>query len=210
MDRDAALQYHKTLGELLSELQEATTPDLRGPIVARMHNVLFPMHVVDTHAAQHIQEALAKLKHPDVALVNAAQRTISDSLKRFQSAIAAHPDEPFVRYGETDRLFVKPVALQELQSLKEHSRLLGAQHEPYVLVIEANANVDKVFRALDHATLAPALQRLGFPHIEALAFFRTRAHPKIGKPAQSMPSLKVCTMRGGIPVTLVAERVLVN
>jgi hypothetical protein len=184
--------------------------ELRTPIVARMHNVLFPVHVVDTYAAQHIQEALAKLKHPDIALVNAAHRTIGDSLKRFQSAIAAHPDEPFVHYGETDRLFVKPVAMQELQSLKEHSRLLGAQHEPYVLVIEANASVDKVFRALGHETLAPALQRLGFPHSDALAFFRTRAHPKLGKPAESIPSLKICTMRGGVPVTLVAQRVLVE
>jgi hypothetical protein len=207
MDRQAALQYHKTLSELLGELQQATTTELRAPIVSRMHNILFPMHVIDTYAAQHTHEALSKLKHPDVALVQAAQQTIADALKRFQATIAAHPDEPFVIYGENERYFVKPVAHEELASLRTHSRLLGPNHEHYVMALEATPQLERVFRAIDKETLAPALTRLGFPHVDALAFFKTRAHPKLGKPAEKMPSVRVCTMRGGVPVTLVSEHV---
>ena len=61
-----------------------------------MHNVLFPLHVVDTHAAQHVQEALAKLKHPELAIVNSARQTIADALVRFRTTIDAHPAEPSV------------------------------------------------------------------------------------------------------------------
>ena len=208
MDRAAALQYHKTLGELLAEMEGATSAELRMPVIARMHNVLFPLHVVDTGAAQNIQEALAKLKHEDRAIVQAANQTISNSLSRFQTAIAAHPEEPFVVFGDKDRLFVKPVALAELASLRERSRLLGEQHEQFILAIEGTPAVERVLRNADQATLIPALRRLGFPNTEALVFFRTRARPKLGKPAPSMPSVKVCTLRGGIPVTFVRERLL--
>ena len=207
MDKLAAAQYRKTLAELLAEIEGATTPELRAPVVARMHNVLFPLHVVDTHAAQHIQEALIKLKHPDEALVNAARQTISEALLRFEATINAHPEEPFVIFGESERLFMKPVALAELNSLRERSRLIGEQHEPYILAIDSTPAIERVFRNADAETLIPALQRLGFPNTEALVFFRTRAQPKLGKPSLGMPSVKICTLRGGVPVTFVRERI---
>jgi hypothetical protein len=206
MEKSTALQYHKTLGELLGELQQATTPELRAPIIARMYNTLFPMHVVDTHAAQHIEESLAKLKHPDMAVVNAANETIASSLQRFREAIDTHPDEPFVVFGEGDRLFVKPAAADEVASLKARGRLLGENHERYIRAIEATPAVERVFRSVDRSTLGPALSRLGFPDANNLVFFTTRAHPKLGVPAARMPSVTVCTLRGGVPVRVVRER----
>jgi hypothetical protein len=203
MDRIAATEYHKTLTELFAELQQATTPELRAPILARMHNILFPLYVVDTEAAQHAAEAFAKLKHPDLAIVNAAHGTIGESLARFRRAIDEHPDEPFVVYGDVERAFVRPVSRDELAGVRTHGRLLAHDHGPYVHAFDATPKVERVLRGMEPAILRPAFERMGFTKPEALAFFTTRAHPKLGKPAERIPSLTVCSMRAGIPVQLV-------
>ena len=203
MDRIAAQEYHKRLCELFTELQQATTPELRAPILARMHNTLFPLYVVDTHAAQHMSEALYKLKHPELAIVNAAHTTLAEALSRFEQTIKDHPDEPFVVYGDDERTFARPVSHEELEGLRTHGRLLTQDYTPYVYAIDATRNVERVLRNADPTILLPVLERLGFTKAEAIAFFSTRAHPKVGKPAEQMPSITMCTMRAGIPVQLV-------
>ncbi len=203
MDRIAAQEYHKKLCELFNELQQATTPELRAPILARMHNVLFPLFVVDTHAAQHMTEAMNKLKYPDLPIVNAAHSTIGEALARFEQAIKDHPDEPFVVYGDDERVFARPVSRAELEGFKAHGRLFAHDNGPYVNAIDATKKVERVLREADPSVLIPVLERLGFTPAEAVAFFTTRAHPKIGKPAENIPSMTLCTMRAGIPVQLV-------
>lgn len=202
MDRIAAQEYHKKLCELFTELQQATTPELRAPVLARMHNLLFPLYVVDTHAAQHMSEAFYKLKHSEEPLVNAAHSTITEALARFQQAIQEHPDEPFVVFGDTERLFARPVQREELEGFRTHGRLFAPNHERYAQAIDAPKHVERVLRTADPAVLIEALERIGFPRADAIAFFTTRAHPKLGKPAEKIPSMTLCTMRAGIPVQL--------
>lgn len=202
MDRIAAQEYHKKLCSLFAELQDATTPELRAPVLARMHNILFPLYVVDTHAAQHMTEAMHKLKHPDLAIVNAAHATIAEALTRFEDTITKHPDEPFVVFGENERLFARPVLRDELEGFRAHGRLFAPGHAPYVQAIDSPKHVERVLRSADPSVLIEALERVGFPRAEAIAFFTTRAHPKIGKPAEKIPSMTICTMRAGIPVQL--------
>jgi hypothetical protein len=206
MDKVSAEQYHKTLCELFTELQQATTPELRAPIIARMHNILFPLYVVDTSAAQHATEALHKLKHPEQVLVNAAHTTLAEAFARFEQRIREHPDEPFVVYGDEERLFARAVSKEELDSFRTHNRLLASDHAPFVSAVDSPAHVERVLRVADAATVRPVLERLGFPHTDAIAFFTTRAHPKLGKPAERVPSMTICTLRAGIPARLVRVR----
>lgn len=208
MDRIAAQQYHKTLSELFLELKEATTPQLRAPILARMHNILFPLYVVDTHAAQHAGEALTRLREQDAAIVNAAHTTLAEALTRFAEAIDKHPDEPFVVFGEDERRFARAVSHEELEGLRTHGRLFAPDFGPYVTALDAKREVERVLREADPHTLATALGRVGFEKPEAVAFFATRAHPKLGKPAEKIPSMTICTMRAGIPITLLDVREL--
>jgi len=203
MDRIAAQEYHKKLCSLFTELQEATTPELRAPILARMHNILFPLYVVNTHAAQHLTEAMHKLKYPELAIVNSAHSTIAEALARFEQTIAQHPDEPFVIFGDNERLFARPATREEVEGIRAHGRLFAPEHAPYLSAIDAPKNVERVLRTADKATLREALERVGFPRPEAIAFFTTRAHPKLGKPAERIPSMTICTMRAGIPAQLV-------
>lgn len=207
MDVNLAKEYHKRLAELFSELQVTDNILAREPIVLRMQNVVTPLFVVHSGAAQHISEALAKLNQPDLAIVNASHHTINQGLQQIFDTIQQHTEQQFVIYGD-ERVFAKPVAMLELNSLKEKERLFDEEHNLFVHALDAPENVQETLLRLDTNTLRPVLQRLGFPHTDALVFFRTKAQPSIGKPIESMPSLKICKLRSGIPVSVMRHRVL--
>jgi hypothetical protein len=207
MDVSLARQYHKKLAELFGELQLAQTVGEREPIVMRMQNIVGPLYVVHSGAGQHMEEALRKLKYPDLAVVNAAHHTINSSLQQLYEAIEQQREPHFLMHGEP-RLYMKPVVEPELRSLVEKNRLFHSDHRPFIDVLEASEEVEDVFSTVESETLRPVLARLGFPDAQALLFFRSHALPNLSRPVEAIPSLKLARIRSGIPISVVKHRVL--
>jgi hypothetical protein len=207
MDIQAAQQYLKTLQTLSSQLQQAETVDKRLSVAFKMQNVTAPLYVVDTHACQHIDESLRKLKYPDLAVVMAAQSTITSALDRLSQRIASHNEPHFVMHA-AERYFMRPMSAMELRSAIEKNRLLDRDHAPFIHAFDAPEHVQEVFMESDMRTLTPVLSRLQFGEAEALVVFKTKVAPKLGVPYERIPSLTMCTLRSGIPVTVVRHRAL--
>lgn len=207
MDVQLARQYHAKLQELLNELRDAESIGERAPTVQRMENLNRSLYTVHSGAAQHIEEALRKLKYPELAVVRAAHATIAQQLHILGRTIDGHPEAHFVRSG-TERIFARPVHGDELRSAVERGRLFDEQHNLYLHAFEADPHVEELLLELDAATLRPALSRLGFPGADAILIFRTRAIPSVVAPLESIPSMRVAKLRTGIPVSVLKHRIL--
>jgi hypothetical protein len=207
MDVHTAQHYHDELRKLFSALQQAHTVQAREPIVIRMQNLAQALYVVNSNAVLHIEEALRKLKYPELAIVGASHATIATHLRRVQESIHEHQEPHFVLLGQ-ERILAKPVVGDELRSLVEKGRLFHEDHRKYVSVFDAPDHIADTFIDIDVQTLRPALERLGFPHAEAIVFFRTKAVPSLVAPIEQIPSLRLCTLRSGVPITVLKHRSL--
>lgn len=207
MHKALGRQYHKSMSQLLSELQEKNSPAERVAVGKRISNMLPQMYVVNSKACQEISEALAQLNRPQLPIVNASLRTIQDSLQKLHDSINIHPQEQFVAFGQ-ERFFARPVREQELFGLLHHERLWDEQHSPYIYAFDAPPEVASVLFKTDVQTLKPVLERLGFPLADSLVFFKTRAQPSLGKPTENIPSLRIVKLRSGIPVQVIKRRAL--
>jgi hypothetical protein len=173
-----------------------------------MHELAQPLYVVNSRAAQHIEEALRKLKYPDVPVVNAALSTIRQSIEQFSATIKTHGSNNFLLRGP-ERFFAKPVAELELRSLVEKKRLFDEEHHPFVFAIGAEEpHIQQTLLRARPEDLKPVLARMGFAHADALLFFKTQAVPALGKPAENLPLLSLYKFRSGAPLTVVKHRVL--
>ena len=203
-----ARAYVKKLEGLLLDLEDQHTPQERFPLVLRMQDLVQPLYIVNSGAAQHIEEALRKLKYPDAPVVNAALATIRQSLQKFTQSIQTHGSNNFLLRGP-QRTFVKPVAELELRSLVEKKRLFDHEHNPFVMALGAEERpVEKALLEARGDELKTVLHRMGFAHTDALIFFQTDAVPALGKPTENVPSLSIYKFRSGAPVHILKHRVL--
>lgn len=206
MDVALAREYHKSLATMLSQLQLARTPQERAPIVQRMHNLVEPLYTVHSGAAQHMDEALRKLKYAQQPIVNAALHTVQHALQQIHHRIHAYEETHFVHHGPL-RLFVRPVVADELRSIVEKNRLFDELHSRYVHAFAAPPAVEEALLEMHPSLLRPALQRLGFTESDALLFFQTTALPRVAHPVERIPSLTLCKFPSGIHISAVKHRV---
>ncbi len=206
MDVALARQYQKRLAELVNDLAKADH-QARAGILLRMRNLIIPLYPVHSGAALAFEEAMAQLKHPAAPVANAALRTMQEALLQLQERIQAHADAHFVLQGP-ERIFAKPVAEDELRSFVEKGRLMHENHDPFVLALAVEGNLERVMLRADRELLEPVFMRMGFPNPEAVLFFKTRSIPSVLHPHEEIPSMRIAKLRSGIPVTVLKHRIL--
>lgn len=206
MDKRMAKQYHKQLVSLIADLHKRKPQDRFDVATSRVFNTAQPLYIVDSHAVQHIEEAARKLKYLDIAVQRAALATMERAAERLAFTIANHPTENFMIRGP-ERVFARPVMIDELRSLVEKGRLIHETHQPFVSVLDAPTKVERVLLEADTRDLSPAFSRMGFEP-EALVFFTANHHPVLGVASENIPSLKICTLRSGTPIKVLKHRLL--